>query len=118
MSGHSIECRINAEDPVTFAPWPGTITAYNAPGGPGVRIETAYTQDSVVHPHYDSMIAKLIVHDTDRQRALQRMRGTLRELIVEGIRTNTALHQRVLDEEGFVAGQYDTGIVARLLSAG
>jgi len=115
--GHAIECRVNAENAESFAPSPGTITAYHAPGGPGVRIDTFVTQDSVIHPYYDSLIAKLIVHDTDREKALGRARVALREYVVEGIDTNIPFHRKVLDFPDFVAGDYDTNIVPKVMEA-
>ncbi len=116
--GHSIECRINAEDPVTFAPSPGLITAYNAPGGPGVRIDSFAHEQCRVQPHYDSMIAKLIVHADDRASAIVRMRRALHEFIVEGIKTNIPFQQRVLASEPFVNGKYDTRLVEKLIAQG
>ena len=116
--GHAIECRINAEDPETFAPSPGPITAYHMPCGAGVRIESFVTTDTIVQPHYDSMVAKLIVKDKGRQRAIIRMRGALRECVVEGIKTNVAFHRRAMSYPDFVKGQYDTRIVERMLASG
>ena len=113
--GHSIECRINAEDPDTFAPSPGHITALNLPGGAGVRVDTHITQDATVAPYYDSMLAKVIVHDVDRDKAIHRMRSALRETIFEGIRTNVPFQRRILQHSDFVSGAYDTGVVGRLL---
>jgi len=113
--GHSIECRINAEDPETFAPSPGTISAFHIPGGLGVRVDTFVTQDSIIHPHYDSLIAKLIVHDHNRQAAINRMKSALSEFVVEGIKTNIPFHRLALENEEFVGGQYDTHIVERIL---
>ena len=115
--GHAIECRINAEDPDTFAPSPGLITALHMPGGRGLRIDSFVTQDATVVPHYDSMIAKLIVHDASRPEALARMRGALKECVVEGIRTNIPFHRRALDYPDFVRGDYDTRIVERMHAA-
>jgi acetyl-CoA carboxylase biotin carboxylase subunit len=106
--GHAIECRINAEHPITFSPQPGTITALHFPGGYGVRIDSHVYQGYEVSPHYDSMLAKLVVHAPDRDRALARMRRALGEMIVEGIRTNTALHRWILRQPAFVRGRYDT----------
>ena len=117
MRGHAIECRVNAEDPLTFAPSPGTITAYHAPGGPGVRIDTFVTQDSVIHPYYDSLIAKLVVHDTDRAKAIGRTRVALREFVIEGIETNIPFHRLVMDFPDFVAGEYDTHIVPKIFES-
>ena len=115
FSGHAIECRINAEDPNTFAPSPGLITALNVPGGAGVRVETHVTSGATISPYYDSMLAKVIVHDTDRPQAIRRMQSALRETVVEGIRTNVPFQRRILDHADFLAGRYDTGVVGRLL---
>ncbi len=106
--GHAIECRINAEHPVTFAPQPGTITALHFPGGYGVRVDSHVYQGYTVSPHYDSMLAKLITHASDRTRAIARMRRALVETVVEGISTNVALHRWILEQEPFVSGNYDT----------
>ncbi|MBX5482722.1 MAG: acetyl-CoA carboxylase biotin carboxylase subunit [Myxococcaceae bacterium] len=117
MRGAAIECRVNAEDPITFAPWPGKITAYNAPGGYGVRVDSAAYENYSVLPHYDSMIAKLIVHGENREIAIARMKRALSEFVVQGIRTNIPFHKACLAEEGFVQGEYDTRIVERLLAS-
>ncbi|MDT5156802.1 MAG: acetyl-CoA carboxylase, biotin carboxylase subunit [Acidobacteriota bacterium] len=106
--GHSIECRINAEDPQTFAPSPGRITAYNAPGGPGVRLDTAAYPGYVVPPYYDSLIAKLIVHARTREVALARMRRALEVMVVEGIKTTIPLHRAIIEDPYFRAGEYTT----------
>jgi len=106
--GHSIECRINAEDPRTFAPSPGRITAYNAPGGPGVRLDTAAYPGYVVPPYYDSLIAKLIVHARTRDVALARMRRALEVMVVEGIKTTVPLHLAIMEDPYFRAGEYST----------
>ena len=106
--GHAIECRLNAEDPVTYAPQPGTITALHFPGGFGVRVDSHVYQGYRVSPHYDSMLAKLIVHANDRPRALARMRRALGETVIEGIRTNVALHRWILKQPAFIGGSYDT----------
>ena len=106
--GHSIECRINAEDPQTFAPSPGLITGYNAPGGPGVRLDTAAYAGYVVPPYYDSLIAKLIVHARTREVAIARMRRALEVMVVEGIKTTIPLHQAIMDDSHFRAGEYST----------
>ena len=106
--GHSIECRINAEDPRTFAPSPGRITAYNAPGGPGVRLDTAAYPGYVVPPYYDSLIAKLIVHARTRDVALARMRRALEVMVVEGIKTTIPLHLAIMEDPYFRAGEYST----------
>jgi acetyl-CoA carboxylase, biotin carboxylase subunit len=116
LRGHAIECRINAEDPVSFAPSPGVISAYHVPGGTGVRVDSHVTTGTTVAPHYDSLIAKLIVHDLDREHALRRMKTALREYVVEGIKTNIPFHRRVLDHQGFAAGEYDTTLVQTILA--
>lgn len=106
--GHSIECRINAEDPVTFTPSPGKITTFNIPGGPGVRIDTAAYPDYVVPPYYDSMIAKLIVHARTRELAIARMRRALEAMVVEGIKTTIPLHLQIMNDEDFQKGNFST----------
>ncbi len=108
MFGHSIECRINAEDPVKFTPSPGKITALNLPGGPGVRVDTAVYPNYVVPPHYDSMIAKLIVHARTREIAIARMRRALEVMVVEGIKTTIPLHLRIMNDEKFQKGDFST----------
>ncbi len=114
--GHSIEIRVNAEDPVTFAPWPGKITALNFPGGLGVRVDTHIYEGYVVPPHYDSLLAKLIIHDNTRDAAIRRARRCLDEFVIEGIRTNLPLHRRIINHPDFVTGRVDTGFLARMLS--
>ena len=116
MKGHSIECRVNAEDPVTFAPSPGLITAYNPPGGLGVRIDSGAYEQYRVLPYYDSMVAKLIVFADSRPAAIMRMRRALEEYIVEGIKTNIPFHKKLLMYEPFVQGRYDTRLVEKLLA--
>jgi acetyl-CoA carboxylase biotin carboxylase subunit len=106
--GHSIECRINAEDPEKFTPSPGKITAFNLPGGPGVRVDTAAYPGYVVPPHYDSMIAKLIVHARTRELAIARMRRALEAMVVEGIKTTIPLHLRIMNDEKFQKGEFST----------
>jgi acetyl-CoA carboxylase biotin carboxylase subunit len=106
--GHSIECRINAEDPVTFTPSPGKITTFNIPGGPGVRTDTAAYSDYVVPPYYDSMIAKLIVHARTRELAIARMKRALESMVVEGIKTTIPLHLQIMNDEKFQAGDFST----------
>jgi acetyl-CoA carboxylase biotin carboxylase subunit len=113
FSGHAIECRINAESPDTHIPSPGLITAMNLPGGPGVRVDTAAYPGWVVPPHYDSLIAKLIVHHRNREMAIARMRRALEAYIVEGIETSVPLHQRILAEPDFVAGRLSTRFMER-----
>ncbi len=106
FSGHAIECRINAEDPVTFMPTPGRVTAFHAPGGLGVRIDSALYAGYFVPPYYDSLIAKLIVHAPTREAAINRMRRALDEFAVLGIQTTIPLHRRIVDDPDFQAGNY------------
>jgi acetyl-CoA carboxylase biotin carboxylase subunit len=117
MRGAAIECRVNAEDPITFAPWPGRITGYSVPGGYGVRVDSAAYENYTVLPHYDSLLAKLIVHAEDRPTAIRRMQRALGEYVVEGIRTNIPFHRAALSEEAFQEGNYDTRFVERLLAS-
>jgi acetyl-CoA carboxylase biotin carboxylase subunit len=105
--GHSIECRINAEDPITFRPSPGKIGTYHAPGGLGVRVDSGLYSGYTVPPHYDSMIAKLIVHGTNRNECLMRLRRALSEFIIDGLDTTVSLHQRLICDPNFVNGDYD-----------
>lgn len=107
IRGHAVECRINAEDPETFMPSPGTITHYHPPGGPGVRVDTHVYQGYKVPPHYDSMIGKLIVHGENRDLALRRMSIALSEIIIDGIKTNIPLHQKLVTNAAFMAGGTD-----------
>ena len=115
--GHSIELRINAEDSDTFAPSPGKITGLNLPGGLGVRVDTHIYEGYVVPPHYDSLLAKVIVHDTDRGAAISRALRCLDEFVIEGIKTNIAFHKNILNSAEYRAGKVDTGFVARLLES-
>ena len=112
--GHAIECRINAEDPETFRPSPGRITAFRVPGGPGVRVDTAAYADAVIPPYYDSLVAKLVTHGRDRAEAIVRMEGALDGFVVEGIKTTIPLHKRILAEPDFKAGKIDTHFLDRL----
>jgi len=114
-TGHAIECRINAEDPETFAPSPGKITTFHLPGGPGVRVDTVAHPECTISPHYDSMIAKLITRGNNRMEAISRMRRSLEVTVVEGIRTNIPLHRRILKDPEFIRGNLDTGYLDRLL---
>jgi len=113
--GHSIECRINAEDPETFAPSPGKITTFHLPGGPGVRVDTAAHPECTISPYYDSMIAKLITRGNNRMEAISRMRRSLEVTVVEGIRTNVPLHRRIMNDPEFIRGNLHTGFLDRLL---
>ncbi len=106
--GHAIECRINAEDPVRFTPSPGRITAFNIPGGPGVRVDTAVYPGYVVPPYYDSMIAKLIVHARTRELAISRMQRALDMMVVEGIKTTIPLHKKIMADKRFQSGDFST----------
>ncbi|HVT43170.1 MAG TPA: acetyl-CoA carboxylase biotin carboxylase subunit [Thermoanaerobaculia bacterium] len=108
LRGHAIEFRINAEDPVTFAPHPGRITTFHVPGGPGVRVDTAAYGDYVVPPHYDSLIAKLITHGKDRTEAIERGARALELFIVEGIKTSIPLHRAILSDPRFRRGDFST----------
>lgn len=104
IRGHAIECRINAEDPESFIPSPGTIEHYHAPGGPGVRVETHIYDGYKVPPHYDSMIGKLIVHAENRDLAISRMETALTEIVINGIKTNIPLQQKIIDDAAFITG--------------
>jgi len=116
LNGHSIECRINAESPDTFAPSPGTITHFRPPGGPGVRVDSAILCGGVIPPVFDSMIAKLIVHAEDRGAAISRMRRALSEFTIEGIKTTLPLHRRIFEDSIFQKGRYSTGYLDQFLS--
>ena len=104
LRGHAIECRINAENPVSFVPSPGRITRFHVPGGPGIRVDSHVYADYFVPPYYDSLIAKLIAHGDNREQALARMRTALSEMVVEGIQTNLALHQELMNDAAFIQG--------------
>jgi acetyl-CoA carboxylase biotin carboxylase subunit len=113
VKGHSIECRINAEDPEKFTPSPGTITTYNPPGGPGVRVDTAAYTQYVIPPYYDSMIAKLIVYADTRDDAIIRMQRALDEFIIEGVKTTIPMHKKILAEPDFQTGDISTKFMER-----
>jgi len=115
FNGHSIECRINAEDPVTFVPSAGRITTFQAPGGMGVRVDSAAYADAVIPPYYDSMIAKLVVKGRDRAEAIARMKRALDMFVIEGIKTSIPLQRRILADPDFAAGKFDTHFIERLL---
>jgi acetyl-CoA carboxylase, biotin carboxylase subunit len=115
FTGHSIECRVNAEDPVTFTPSPGLIHAWSVPGGPGVRIDTFAHSECTISPYYDSMIAKIIVHGRDRAEAIARMKRTLEMTVIEGISTSVPLHLQILNEPDFHAGKLGTGFMDRFM---
>ncbi|HEU4713426.1 MAG TPA: acetyl-CoA carboxylase biotin carboxylase subunit [Pyrinomonadaceae bacterium] len=114
--GHAIECRINAENPETFAPSPGTITAFNLPGGPGVRVDTFVYSGYRVSPFYDSLIAKLIVHARTRELAIARMKRALDVMVVEGIKTTIPLHQKIMDDPRFRKGDIGTDFMEYFLA--
>jgi acetyl-CoA carboxylase biotin carboxylase subunit len=117
FSGHAIECRITAEDPETFAPSPGRVNTYHAPGGLGVRVDSALYSGYTVPPHYDSLVAKLVVHAPTRAQAIGRMRRALAEMVVAGIRTTLPLHQAVMDNPEFQAGDYTIHWLERFVAA-
>jgi acetyl-CoA carboxylase biotin carboxylase subunit len=116
IRGHAIECRINAEHPQKFTPSAGKITAFNVPGGNGVRVDTAQYAEGVVPPYYDSLIAKLIVHGVDRSEAIARMQRALGQFVVQGIETSISLHEQIFADAGFRAGEFDTGFMERFLA--
>jgi len=114
LSGHSIECRINAEDPERFIPCPGKITFLALPGGPGVRVDTAAYNGCVIPSHYDSLIAKLVVHGRDRSEAIARMKRALDEFIIEGIKTTIPFHKKVLNMPAFIKGDFNTSFLEKM----
>jgi acetyl-CoA carboxylase biotin carboxylase subunit len=114
--GHAVECRINAEDPVSFAPAPGRIASVHLPGGPGVRVDTHVAPGTEVPPYYDSMIGKVIAHGATRDEAIARLRGALAEMRVEGLPTNIPLHLRLLQDEGFARGEVSIHHLETLLA--
>ncbi len=113
--GHAIECRVNAEHPETFAPSPGKLKTFHPPGGPGTRVDTHGYEDYVIPPYYDSLVAKLIVHDRTREEAIARMSRALDFFVVEGINTSIPLHQRILRDPEFIAGRLSTRFMERFL---
>ena len=117
FSGHAIEVRVTAEDPEDFTPSPGRVDVFHAPGGLGVRVDSALYAGYVVPPHYDSMIAKLIVHAPDRPTALARLRRALEEFAIGGIKTTLPLHQRIVEDPAFIAGDYDIHWLERFVAA-
>jgi acetyl-CoA carboxylase biotin carboxylase subunit len=114
-SGHAIECRINAEDPNTFVPSAGRISTFQAPGGTGVRVDSAAHADAVISPYYDSLIAKLIVKGRDRSEAVGRMKRALEMFVIEGIKTSIPLHRKIFADPEFASGRFDTHFIERLL---
>jgi acetyl-CoA carboxylase biotin carboxylase subunit len=117
FTGHALECRINAEDPVRFVPSPGVIRHFNVPGGPGVRVDTVAHEGCEISPYYDSLIAKLMTHGRDRAEAIARMKRSLEVMVVEGIQTNIPLHLKILEDADFKAGRIDTRFMERFLVA-
>ena len=107
FSGHSIECRINSEDPKTFIPSPGKINTYHAPGGIGVRVDSALYSGYKIPPHYDSLVSKLIVHGKNRKEAILKLKTALNEYLIEGVQTTLELHKTILDQPDFINGDYD-----------
>jgi len=115
LKGHSIECRVNAEDPETLAPSPGKVTSLNLSGGFGVRVDTALFNGYEVSPLYDSLLAKVIVHADDREKGIKRMRRALEEIIIDGVKTNIPLHLKVLSDADFLDGNIHTRFLERFL---
>ena len=113
LRGHAIECRINAEHPVTFRPSPGLVRAFSMPGGPGIRVDTAAHPECIISPHYDSLIAKIVAHGRDREEAIARMRRALEMTVIEGVDTSVPMHLRILAEPDFVAGDVTTAFMER-----
>jgi acetyl-CoA carboxylase biotin carboxylase subunit len=118
LRGHAIECRICAENPQTFAPSAGKVTVFHEPGGTGVRVDTAAYAESVIPPYYDSLIAKLVVHGKDRQEAIRRMSRALEMFIIEGISTSVPVHQKIMADPDFQAGNFDTHFLSRFARNG
>jgi acetyl-CoA carboxylase biotin carboxylase subunit len=114
-SGHAIECRINAEHPERFTPSPGRVTVFHVPGGPGTRVDTHVYEGYRIPPHYDSMVGKLIVHGADREEAVARMQRALGFFVIEGVDTSIPLHQRILADRRFRAGDLSTRFLERFL---
>jgi acetyl-CoA carboxylase biotin carboxylase subunit len=114
--GHAIELRVYAEDPVRFLPSPGTITDWREPTGAGVRVDAGYAAGNTVTPHYDPLLAKLIVHGADRDQALERAREAVGSFQVAGLKTNLPFHVELLNSPEFSSGDYDTAVVTRLRS--
>jgi acetyl-CoA carboxylase biotin carboxylase subunit len=115
LTGHAIECRINAENPVSFMPSPGTVTAYHAPGGYGIRVDSALYPGYTVPSQYDSLVAKLIAYGRTREECVMRLKRALHEYVIDGIETNIPLHRRLLDEPDFIANAYDVHWLERLV---
>jgi acetyl-CoA carboxylase biotin carboxylase subunit len=116
FSGHSIECRINAEDPETFVPSAGRITTFQAPGGTGVRVDSAAYTGALIPPYYDSLVAKLIVKGRDRGEAIGRMKRALEMFVIEGIKTSIPLQRRIMADPDFASGKFDTHFIEKLVN--
>ena len=114
--GHSIQCRINAEDPLTFIPSPGRIQEYHAPGGPGVRIDSALYAGCIVPHHYDNLISKVIIYSRNRNEAILRLKRCLIEYVINGIKTNIPLHLKILNNEDYISGNYHINWLEQFLS--
>ena len=115
VRGHAVECRINAEDPERFLPSPGPVTLYHPPGGPGIRVDSHVYSGYRVPPYYDSLIGKLVSYGPDRAVALARMRTALEEIVIEGIKTNIPLHQRLIEDAGYLRGGVNIHYLTKLL---
>ena len=113
-TGHAIELRVNAEDPQRFLPGPGNISAWDEPAGPGVRVDAGYVAGTTVTPHYDSLMAKLVIHGADRDEAISRARSAVKSFRIEGPKSNLPFFTELLEHDEFVSGSYDTGIVGRM----
>ena len=116
LTGHAIECRVNAENPETFAPSPGTVGDYHVPGGLGVRVDSALYAGYVVPPYYDSLIAKIIVHGNSRNECLLRLRRALDEYVIDGIETTIPLHRRLVANDDIINGNYDIHWLERFVA--
>ena len=115
--GHSIECRINSEDPKTFIPNAGTVKTYHAPGGLGVRVDSALYAGYKITPFYDSLISKLIVHGKDRKEALAKLEVAIREYVIDGVKTTLPLHKKIIKNSDFIDGSYDIRWLERYLNS-
>lgn len=118
LRGHSIEVRVNAEDPNNFMPSPGKVEEYFTPSGPGVRVDSCLYSGCTVPPYYDPMVAKLIVHGKDRPEAIKRLQRALEEFMIGGIKTTIPLHQRIAITRAFGAGEYDIHSLERFIDGG
>ena len=117
ITGHALECRVNAENPETFAPSPGRVEAFNLPGGPGIRVDTFVHAEATVSPHYDSLIAKVMAHGRTREEAISRMRRALEMTVIEGIQTSVPMHLKILADEDFQQARISTSFMERFLPA-